>query len=91
MAYDAENRPLSVVLNGVRTEYVYAADGTQLKMIANVGTVTANTTLYLGPLEVQNFGGVTTDDNYIATPTPTSASPMASSAICTTTSSARSF
>ena len=91
MTYDAENRPLSVVLNGVRTEYVYAADGTPLKMIANVGTALANTTLYLGPLEVQNFGGVTTDDNYIATPTPTSASPMASSAICTTTSSARSF
>ncbi len=70
MTYDAENRPLSIVLNGVRTEYVYAADGTQLKMIANVGTVTANTTLYLGPLEIQNFGGVTTDDTYIATPHP---------------------
>lgn len=70
MTYDAENRPLTVTLAGVRTDYVYAADGTRLKMIANVGTATANTTLYFGPLEVQNFGGVTTDDNYVATPHP---------------------
>ena len=39
-------------------------------MIANFGTAIASTTLYLGPLEVQNFGGVTTDDNYIDTPHP---------------------
>lgn len=39
-------------------------------MIANFGTDTASTTLYLGPLEVQNFGGVTTDHTYVDTPHP---------------------
>ena len=66
----SDARPLSVTVNGVQTRYTYAADGTRLKMVANFGTATANTTLYLGPLEIQNFGGVTTDDNYIATPHP---------------------
>ncbi len=68
MTYDGENRPLSVLWNGVLTEYVYAATGTRLKMIGDVGTASEAETLYLGPLEVRDFG--TTGAVTVATPHP---------------------
>ncbi|WP_165352873.1 RHS repeat-associated core domain-containing protein [Loktanella sp. IMCC34160] len=60
MSYDGENRPLmvetSVENGGIRTEYVYGADGSRLKLIDAVGTGNEATTLYLGVLEVRGFG-----------------------------------
>ncbi len=56
MTYDGENRPLSVTFNGKRTEYVYGADGSRLKMIQDAGTAQEKVTLYLGEVEIQNYG-----------------------------------
>ncbi|MGJ8628519.1 MAG: polymorphic toxin-type HINT domain-containing protein [Sulfitobacter sp.] len=56
MAYDGENRPLSVTYNGNRTEYVYGADGSRLKKIEKAGTPQQTTTVYLNGTEIRNFG-----------------------------------
>ena len=57
MEYDGENRPLSVTTaGGIRTEYVYGADGTRLKKIEKVGTPDETVTLYLGGTEIRNWG-----------------------------------
>ena len=56
MTYDAENRPLSVTHNGVQTRYVYGADGARLKIITETGGANEAETLYVGPIEVRNFG-----------------------------------
>lgn len=56
MTYDAENRPLSVTKGGVRTEYIYAADGTRLKRIDDAGTANEKVTVYIGDLEIRNWG-----------------------------------
>ncbi|WP_377512728.1 RHS repeat-associated core domain-containing protein [Octadecabacter sp. R77987] len=50
------------------TEYVYAATGARLKMVTEVGTPGEAETLYLGPLEVRDFG--TTSATHVATPHP---------------------
>ena len=41
MTYDGENRPLSVSFAGVKTCYVYGADGARLKKIENFGVAQA--------------------------------------------------
>ncbi len=56
MTYDAENRPLSVSYNGETTTYVYAADGTRLKKIEQQGTANEMVTVYLGGLEIRDWG-----------------------------------
>ncbi len=56
MAYDGENRPLSVTYNGFTTRYVYGADGTRLKKIEKAGTAQQTVTVYLNGTEIRNFG-----------------------------------
>ncbi|MDX8355259.1 RHS repeat-associated core domain-containing protein, partial [Cognatiyoonia sp. IB215182] len=56
MTYDNENRPLSVTHNGVETRYVYGADGSRLKLISEADTANESETLYVGPIEVRNYG-----------------------------------
>ncbi|MDD7973856.1 RHS repeat-associated core domain-containing protein, partial [Roseinatronobacter alkalisoli] len=92
MTYDAENRPLSVTLNGARTCYIYGADGARLKKIEGLTSATAcsavslpasaRVTVYFGPVELRNFGG--TDEGLILHPharfrlaTNTNAAPVA--------------
>ncbi len=63
IAYDAENRPISVVKAGVKTCYIYGADGARLKKISdlaanqNCATIPATVpqTVYFGPMEIENF------------------------------------
>ena len=52
MRYDAENRLISVTLDGVETEYVYGADGARLKRV-----VDGETTLTIGLIEVRDYRG----------------------------------
>jgi RHS repeat-associated protein len=64
MAYDAENRPLSVTHNGTRTCYVYGADGKRLKKVDGLAanqncaalSALALVTVYFGPVEIRNYG-----------------------------------
>ena len=63
MTYDGENRPLSVSYAGKQTCYVYGADGARLKKLegyTGAGCATPGTgatvTVYLGPVEIRNFG-----------------------------------
>ncbi|MGO4389333.1 hypothetical protein AB4Y85_17535, partial [Microvirga sp. 2YAF29] len=46
--WDAENRPIRVDVGSVRTDYVYAPDGSRLKKIAS-GAAGVRTSVYLGP------------------------------------------
>ncbi|NOX40007.1 MAG: hypothetical protein GXP05_05695 [Alphaproteobacteria bacterium] len=66
MAYDAENRPLSVTTPAqVCTCYVYGADGARLKKIEGLTDAdscaalppSAKVTAYFGGVEIRNFGG----------------------------------
>jgi|GEM_PF-2128960 len=57
MTYDAENRPLSVTKGGVTTTYTYGADGSRLKK-----TVSSDTTVTFGPVEIRAFTPTTTGD-----------------------------
>ncbi|KAJ56710.1 hypothetical protein ACMU_07160 [Actibacterium mucosum KCTC 23349] len=68
MAYDAENRPLSVDDGTNVTTYVYGADGTRLKKIEKTGQGAENTTLYVGPLEIRDYG--TGNESLLAYPHP---------------------
>jgi len=56
MTYDAENRPLSVTLNGSTTRYDYGADGTRLRKIEDAGTANEKVTVYFNAVEIRNFG-----------------------------------
>jgi RHS repeat-associated protein len=65
MEYDGENRPLSVTFNGLKTCYVYGADGSRVKKIEGLAAGTAcptgnitgsRVTAYFGGVEVRNFG-----------------------------------
>ncbi|MHA3915827.1 RHS repeat domain-containing protein [Halovulum sp. GXIMD14793] len=57
MTYDGENRPLTVTTaNGVKTTYVYGADGTRLKKIVDDNTGLPKETLYVGVVEIRNYG-----------------------------------
>jgi RHS repeat-associated protein len=47
IAWDGENRPSAITLNGVVTQFVYGPDGRRLKKIAGTGP-SLQTTLYLG-------------------------------------------
>lgn len=60
ITYDGENRPLSVTLDGVRTEYFYGADGNRLFRIDNTGTASETATLYLPYTEIRDVGGTET-------------------------------
>jgi RHS repeat-associated protein len=62
MTYDNENRPLSVLHLGTETEYVYGADGTRLKKIEGPLLGSKTTTLYLGGVEIRDFGGGTAEE-----------------------------
>ncbi|MDX8355867.1 RHS repeat-associated core domain-containing protein, partial [Cognatiyoonia sp. IB215182] len=68
MTYDNENRPLSVTHSGVQTRYVYGADGSRLKLINEAGTANESETLYVGPIEVRNYGQ--TNASLVAYPHP---------------------
>src|SRR5690606_16287284 len=57
MAYDGENRPLTVSFAGKTTAYVYGADGARLKKVETDPVTLQNTvTLYMGPVEIRNYG-----------------------------------
>lgn len=64
LAYDCEDRPLSVTYLGKKTCYIYGADGTRRKKIENytpAQSCTAPTpaqiaTAYLGSVEIRNYG-----------------------------------
>ena len=57
MAYDGENRPLSVSFAGKTTSYVYGADGARLKKVeSDPVTGQASVTLYLGAVEIRKYG-----------------------------------
>ena len=74
MAYDGENRPLSVFKAGKCSAYVYGADGTRLKKIevakasaTDCQAVTATTpgakvTVTFGMQEFRNYGKGTADE-----------------------------
>ena len=66
MTYDGENRPLSVTWNGVRTEYIYGADGTRLQQITNAGTANEEVITYLGPIEIR--GNIDAPDTVLTYP-----------------------
>ncbi len=51
MAYDGENRPVSVSLAGATTAFVYGPDGSRQQK-----ATTYNTTLFAGAVEVRNYG-----------------------------------
>ena len=51
MAYDGENRPVSVSLSGATTAFVYGPDGARQSK-----ATTYNTTLFSGAIEVRNYG-----------------------------------
>jgi RHS repeat-associated protein len=70
MTYDAENRPLSVTHNGVQTRYVYGADGARLKITTEAATANEAETLYVGPIEVRNYGSATVTPSLVAYPHP---------------------
>ena len=63
MAYDGENRPLSVTYLGKKTCYVYGVDGKRLKKVEGLSPATlctalpanADTTVYFGPVEVRKW------------------------------------
>ncbi len=67
--YDGENRPVSVEHNGMRTEYVYGADGARLKRIDDAGTALQSETVYIGDVEIRNFGQGT-QEVFISYPHP---------------------
>jgi hypothetical protein len=64
IAYDGENRPVSVTFAGKKTCYVYGADGARLKKVENFApgqacsapTAAQPVTLYLGMVEIRNYG-----------------------------------
>ena len=65
MAYDGQNRPLSVTLGVKKTCYVYAADGARLKKIEGAAPIancpTAPTaaqpvTAYFANVEIRTYG-----------------------------------
>ena len=74
MAYDGENRPLSVFKAGKCTAYVYGADGTRLKKIevptataaacklVTAATPGANVTVTFGMQEFRNYGQGTAEE-----------------------------
>lgn len=49
MAYDGENRPVSVSFAGRTTAYVYGADGARLKKVETDPLTGTSVTLYMGP------------------------------------------
>ncbi len=51
MAYDGENRPVSVSLSGATTAFVYGPDGARQQK-----ATTYETTLFSGAIEVRNYG-----------------------------------
>ena len=51
MAYDGENRPVSVSLSGATTAFVYGPDGARQSK-----ATTYDTTLFSGAVEVRNYG-----------------------------------
>ena len=51
MAYDGENRPVSVSLSGATTAFVYGPDGARQQK-----ATTYDTTLFSGAVEVRNYG-----------------------------------
>ncbi len=51
MAYDGENRPVSVSLSGATTAFVYGPDGARQSK-----ATTYDTTLFSGAIEVRNYG-----------------------------------
>ena len=51
MAYDGENRPVSVSLSGATTAFVYGPDGARQQK-----ATTYDTTLFSGAIEVRNYG-----------------------------------
>ncbi len=51
MAYDGENRPVSVSLAGATTAFVYGPDGSRQQK-----ATTYDTTLFSGAVEVRNYG-----------------------------------
>ncbi|WP_226804195.1 RHS repeat-associated core domain-containing protein [Amylibacter sp. SFDW26] len=55
MTYDGENRPLSVVHNGKRTEYVYGPSGTRLMKIEDADTPEESITVYAGISEIRDW------------------------------------
>lgn len=67
MTYDAENRPIKVVLDddsvGERTVYTYGADGSRLKKVVRSSDGFREMTWYFGPLEVR--GTKDTDGNVV--------------------------
>ena len=56
MTYDGEQRPLSVSFAGHTTTDEYGADGSRLKMTVTDGLGSTETTLYVGDVEVRNYG-----------------------------------
>src|SRR5690606_35932345 len=62
MAYDGENRPLTVSFAGKTTAYVYGADGARLKKVETDPVTGTSVTLYLGPVEIRNYGQGTAEE-----------------------------
>jgi len=56
MTYDGENRPLTVSYAGNSTTYEYGPDGSRLKKTVTDTSATTTTTLYVGDVEIQNYG-----------------------------------
>ena len=57
MTYDGENRSVTVAFAGKTTTYVYGADGARLKKVeTDPATGQSEVTLYLGPVEIRNYG-----------------------------------
>lgn len=55
MAYDGENRPLSVVFNSKTTSCVASVNGTRLKKIENAGSGSPEVTAYINGTEIRNY------------------------------------
>src|SRR5690606_11430344 len=62
MTYDGENRPLTVSFAGRTTAYVYGADGARLKKVETDPVTGTSVTLYLGPVEIRNYGQGTAEE-----------------------------
>ncbi|WP_176832933.1 RHS repeat-associated core domain-containing protein [Celeribacter baekdonensis] len=56
MAYDGENRPLSVTASGQTTAYGYWPDGSRAFKTEDSGAPTEAKTVYFGPVEIRDFG-----------------------------------
>jgi len=61
MTYDGENRPLTVSYAGNATTYEYGPDGSRLKKTVTDTSATTTTTLYVGDVEIQNYGQGTSE------------------------------